>query len=562
MESRMNKIEPDDVNVIFGMPPKGFDCEVVALDTEWFGQDVNRLHRPHGRFGCLTATGNGQDVYIIFKDDEIQEFMNRVGPNAVQVYHNAQYDIRQLRKYATIHDTENLWDTMLVEQVRFSGYYNKFGLNDLARRYLGIYMEKGVREEFSDDSNQEMSDEQIFYACVDAVCTWHVAKAQMDQIDSDDRNIWENVERPFLWVLLSSKGVYFNTEKWMERANAAKAKAEELDKSMPFNPRSSKQVKEYMLSKYKIKLESSDEEHLQTALNKNPDIIEIETILESRGLTKDASTYGEKWALAVEEDGRLYPSYRQILETGRVSAGGDVAIQTTPHKDEYRSCIMAAPGNIISVRDYSAQEPRILAYITQDKKMIDTFRKGKDIYISIGYEIFGEVFDKKDPRRQQMKSIILGISYGMSIFGLAAKMGVDEETATEWLDIFFKKFAQAKKWVDSCQVWKPYTTTILGRKFWGNPYSNGWQRNYQNFPMQGSAADCTKIAAACVYSRLGYNPFLIYMHDELVAEFTKEQFAEGDAVMNSCMLEVQEWMHEGIPGSLEAFAGADWSVKK
>jgi DNA polymerase-1 len=348
----------------------------------------------------------------------------------------------------------------------------------------------------------------------------------------------------------------------MKRALAAKARAEELDKSLPFNPRSPKQVKEYMLKKYKVKLESSDEDHLQALLERKPNISEIETILESRGLTKDASTYGEKWVQAIEDDGRIYPSYNQILETGRVSAGGDVPIQTTPHKDEYRSAIMAAPGCVISIRDYSAQEPRILAYITQDKKLIDIFKTGKDVYISIGYEIFEEVFDKKDPRRQHMKSIILGISYGMSIFGLAAKMGVDEDTAVEWLNIFFSKFIGVKEWVDGCQEWKPYTTTILGRKFWGNPYSNGWKRNYQNFPMQGSAADCTKIAAARTYQELGYNPFLIYMHDELVAEFTEEQFKEGDAVMHRNMIEVQEWMHEGIPGALEAFVGADWSVKK
>ena len=558
----MYRLAYDDINIHFGVPPKAFEFDLIAMDTEFFGQEKNRLHRPHGKFGSLACTVNGVDVYMIFDEKEIQEFMDNCKPGT-HVWHNAQYDYRQLRRFAYIPDHDRVWDTMLVDKVRFSGYYDSFGLNDLARRYLGLYLDKSVRDEFLEvPEDHKMTDEQIFYAAADVVATYYVAKEQMKQIDDDDRNVYENVEMPYLWVLLSSKGIPFDGKSWMERVHKAEEKIAELDAQIPFNPRSPKQVQEFLKENYKINTKSTDEKHLAMILAKHPNVKEIEMILTSRGLSKDAKTYGKKWVDAIEEDGRIYPSWNQILETGRMSAPGDVTIQTTPHAKEYRKCIIASRGCKLVIKDYSAQEPRILAYITQDEKLMDIFASGKDIYIAVGFEIFGEHFDKNDPRRKHMKSIILGLSYGMGISTLAEKMGVDEETATEWMNLFFEKFPGVKEWYDGTSEWTPYVTTIIGRKFWGNPYSNGWSRNYKNFPMQGSAADCTKIASAKAYEELGYNPFLIYMHDELVAEFTKDKLAHGERVMDKWMIDTQEWMHSGIPGSLETFIGADWSVKK
>lgn len=564
----MNRYYPDDINIHFGMPPKSFDFELAAMDTEWFGQTKSRLNRPHGRFGCLGVTTNGVDVYMIFDPAQVSEFMSLVD-DATHAWHHAQYDIRQLRRYSEMPDRKKIWDTMLVEQVMYSGLYEKFSLAACVRRHLNMYMNKSVREEFLEDTGQPMTDDQIFYGAVDVVATWQLAKAQMSKIDSDDKGIWENVEMPFLWVLLSSRGIYFDSDNWKQRIERANAELALATAKLPFNPKSSTQVKQYLLDNYpKIikKLESSDEKTLTLLDHKfgdaNPNLREeLATILAARGDSKSGGTYGAKWIDAVEEDGRIYPSWNQIgAKTGRMSAEG-LAVQTIPHDPEYRKSFRAEPGSVLVIKDYSSQEPRLLACVTGDKKLIDIFQSGKDVYISIGFEIFGEVFDKKDKRRQDMKSIILGVSYGMT-FGLAAKLGVSQEDAEKLLKIFFKKFPQVKKWVDSCQVWSNYAVTILGRKFWGNPYKNGWERNYQNHPMQGSASDCTKIAAALTYEELGYNPFIIYMHDELVAEFTKEQLEHGNAVMNKNMLSAQEWMHNyKVPGGLETFIGETWASK-
>ena len=131
------RFQPDDIHIHFELPPQTLDMEYVAIDTEWFGQELSKLHRPHGTFGCLGCTNNGRDVYMIFDTDQIQDFYSQID-ESTHIYHNAQYDIKQLRRFANLPDRKLIWDTMIVEQIRFSGYYNSFGLNDLVRRYLGI----------------------------------------------------------------------------------------------------------------------------------------------------------------------------------------------------------------------------------------------------------------------------------------------------------------------------------------------------------------------------------------------------------------------------------------
>jgi len=552
----MFKYQPDDIHIHFGVPDAPL-TGLVALDTEWFGQDVDRLHRPHGTFACLTATNNGRDVWIVFDTEHIQPMLDRcVG---TQVWHNALYDITQLRRFVPYPETKKVWDTMLVEQIMFAGWYSEFSLADLARRWCDILMDKEERKTFGESTS--MSDSQIFYAAIDTVSLWEVATKQREYIDEDDLYIWQNIERPYLWTLLSTDGIPFDSDKWMERTNRYKAQAEEIDNSLPFNPRSPKQVTQFFKDVYKVNLKSTNEEALTELLAKKPYIKEAQLILESRGLTKAAGTYGEGW-LPFVEDGKVFPAWRQIgTETARVAVRGKVGIQVVPHTKEYRECFRAEDGYSFVIADYSSQEPKILAHLTQDPTLLEIFNEGKDIYIEVGYRVFGERFDKKDPRRQMMKSVILGVSYGMTNTGLAAKLEITKEHADELLDKFFDAFPAVAQYVQDCAEWKSYVTSILGRKYWGNKAKFGWERNYQNSPIQMSAADTTKVAANAIRKRLGYNPCIIYVHDELVTMFPDDQLEYGMQVVKEEMERVQGILHPGIPGKVDVFVGKDWSEK-
>ena len=109
-----------DLKIIHGIPPVAEKGDRVSIDSEFFGQDKKRLHRPHGRFAYLGCSYDGITVYYITDELEVQQFYNNIN-SAVHIYHHAKYDIRQLRRYANIPNRNLLWDTMLVEQIMYSG---------------------------------------------------------------------------------------------------------------------------------------------------------------------------------------------------------------------------------------------------------------------------------------------------------------------------------------------------------------------------------------------------------------------------------------------------------
>lgn len=547
----------DDIEIKVNELPSQSD-KPVALDTEFFGQELERLHRPHGRFASLAATFDGRTVYIITRSDMIAEFMSRL--DGVHIWHNALYDITQLRVYFDYQERTKIWDTMLVEQIMFGGYYYSYSLADLARRHCDIYVDKSVREGFGEAT--EMDNDMLFYAAIDVCALYEVAHAQLNIIDDDDMGVWKNIERDYLWTIASTNGVPFDAEGWMSRYNRDVAEVERLDSELPFNPRSHQQVKAFFKEKYNIKLDGTAVDVLTDTLHKHPECVEIADILRNRTLTKMASTYGDKW-VNVSEGGKVFPKWKQMgAATGRVSADGDIVIQTVPHSPEYRECFRAPDGYVVIIADYSTQEPKILAELSDDSAMKSFFQQKKDIYIGVGSKVFHEEFDKSDPRRKSMKKIVLGVSYGMSKYTLATELDITPDEAQELLDAFFDAFPDVANYVRECARWKPYVTTLMGRKYWGNKFKSGWERNYQNSPIQGSAADTTKVAANRIRKELGYNPFVIYMHDELVAVVPEDEQEHVAKVIEKHMVQVQEELHPDIPGGIEIFIGKSWAEKE
>ena len=359
----MNIATAKSLRMIKGLPPKAQRGDKISLDTEFFGQEKKKLHRPHGIFSFLGCSFDGETVYYITDESEIQEFMNRL-EDGVWIFHNAKYDIRQLRRFANIPQRKNLWDTMLIEQIMFSGYYSEFALNDLVRRYCDTYMSKEVRKEFSKtplkdildsierfDSNlppiYEMTKEQIEYACVDVAYTWKVYKSQKEKISDSDLNIWRTIELPFLWTLLAMSGVKLDTKKWLalakknqetakkiqdkyghwekqmvkrdahllfrdkndEVGTLAPAYEKEKDVFVGINLNSPKQVKEYFLA-LGWEVSNTDVEILQGLAD---DCEFAKDMLTYRTYQKRSSTYGEKFVEDyVEADGKIYADIYQI----------------------------------------------------------------------------------------------------------------------------------------------------------------------------------------------------------------------------------------------------------
>ncbi|MEM4721812.1 MAG: hypothetical protein QXT73_07130, partial [Candidatus Methanomethylicaceae archaeon] len=179
----------EDIEIIHGIPPKLQPNTFVAIDTEWFGVDQKRVHRPtSGTFALMTVCFEPNKVYVISDGKDIGKALSNL-EDAIWVIQDSKFDITHLRKLVEIKPRRRLWDTLLIEKILWGGYYDNFSLKHMARRYLGIILDKSVRERFNDTGR--VTGEMVRYACLDAVICYRIFLEQYKSWNRDVRRIWE-----------------------------------------------------------------------------------------------------------------------------------------------------------------------------------------------------------------------------------------------------------------------------------------------------------------------------------------------------------------------------------
>lgn len=255
-------------------------------------------------------------------------------------------------------------------------------------------------------------------------------------------------------------------------------------------------------------------------------------LLQYREVSKIASTYGPSLLERVHEDGRIYPSWRQIgARTGRMSCSSP-NIQQTPKEGALRHYIRAPEGRVLIAADYSQAELRILAQASGEPALIEAFRAGKDPYKATAAGMFSfpeeEVTDRQ---RSVAKGINLSIIYGKTARGLAEDLGISVREARAHMDRYFDAHPKVRAYLEqiSTEVLTTgvgYTLTGRIRRFGDVTALRGSRkrtvgREAKNFPMQGTCADGLKIALALLYERRKECPGavpIIALHDEIVVE--------------------------------------------
>ena len=552
------------MNIIEGIPAAVPDECVVALDTEFFGQTKGSLHRPHGTFACLSACFDGKNVFQIYKETEIPVMLKAFDKHT-WVFHNALYDIRQMMRYARI-KPRFIWDTMLVEQAMFGGYYQNFALDDLVRRYLNRTMNKDVREDFS--SNQTMTKKMREYAARDAMDTWHVALKQSAFSDDLSFGAYENIDSKMIFPILDMPGMMVDVERWKVMVASFQKKGLEVEGRLGINVSSPLQVLKEA-EKHKIFLDNTRAE----TLKEYKTYPFIAGVLEARMYKKAYSTYGTKWLNNfVEEDGKVYSNYHITgTETGRMSASNP-NMQQIPARNlpEYRQCFIASPGNVLLVADVVQQEPCILAYESQDMELIRAIKQGEDLHLAVARAIFNDPkMKKEDPRRAIGKTINLGTAYGLSEFGLAVRLGITEQEAARFLQQYFSRFKDVFLWISNKRITAyrdGYVKTVSGRKIHINPYSNQWRNNAINAPIQGGAADFTKLWVYQMWEMIkkAKLPFTLVaiVHDEVVLDVSADLLKKTKEIMQKSFDDTAKKLFPGIPFRMEMEQGRSWACKQ
>ena len=363
------------------------------------------------------------------------------------------------------------------------------------------------------------------------------------------------------------------------RIVALEAKAHELA-DQPFNLGSPKQIGEIFFTKLGLPVvkktatgaPSTDEEVLEKLAADYP---LPACILEYRGLAKLKSTYTDKLAgLANANTGRVHTHYAQaVAVTGRLSSN-EPNLQNIPVRTEegrrVREAFVAPPGRMIASADYSQIELRIMAHLSEDEALIRAFKEGLDVHKATASEIFNVGLDQvTSEQRRYAKVINFGLIYGMSAYGLAKNLGIDNTAAKNYIQTYFERYPGVKQYMEETREQakaQGFVETVFGRRLYlpeinspNGPRRAGAERAAINAPMQGTAADLIKMSMLKVQEALdaANNGVIMIMqvHDELVFELPVDQ---ADWVRTQVPVLMAEAAQLRVPLLAEVGMGANW----
>jgi DNA polymerase I len=302
----------------------------------------------------------------------------------------------------------------------------------------------------------------------------------------------------------------------------------------------------------------------------------VEKILEYREVEKLRSTYAEGLGGLVDpETRRVHTTFEQtVAATGRLSSRApnlqNIPIRTALGRRIRRAFVAGSSDRVLVAADYSQIELRVLAHVSQDPALLDAFRSGADIHRRTAAAGFG-VAESAVTREQRdvAKMLNFGIIYGMSDFGLAWRMQMPREEAQHFIDEYFKRYAQVRRYVLETKAFcieQGYVETLLGRRRYipdltsrVNAVRNAAERMAINMPIQGTAADIMKIAMSRVHRALHETDLharvVLQVHDELVAEVPR---AEVELMARLLGDEMSAAYELDVPLVVDVRAGPNW----
>ena len=534
----------------------------VAFDTETTSLDAMRAEL----VGLSFSVQPGAACYIplshSYGDAPTQLPLNEVlaklkpwfeNPAAKKLGQHIKYDRHVMANHG-IEVQGYAHDTMLQSYVL--EVHKPHGLASLADRHVG---RKGLSyEDLCGKGAHQIPFAQVDvarateYSCEDSDMTLEVHQALWPRLQADDklRFVYElEIASSEALYRIERNGVLIDGPTLAAQSHALGQRIVQLESEayeiagQPFNLASPKQLGEIFFDKLGLPVvkktatgaRSTDEEVLEKLAEDYPLPAKI---LEHRSLSKLKGTYTDKLAqMALPRTGRVHTHYAQaVAVTGRLSSN-DPNLQNIPIRTaegrKVREAFVAPAGSVIASADYSQIELRIMAHISGDAALLLAFHDGMDVHRATAAEVFGvPTSDVSSEQRRYAKVINFGLIYGMSAYGLAKSLGIDNTAAKNYIDRYFQRFAGVKQYMEDTRQQakaRGYVETVFGRRLYlpeinspNGPRRSGAERAAINAPMQGTAADLIKMSMVKVQqdidARQLQTKMIMQVHDELVFE--------------------------------------------
>lgn len=569
--------------------------EILSLDTETTSTNAIDAEL----VGLSFSVEEHKAFYVAIPSvrEEAQRMVDIFRPlyedeKILKVGQNIKYDYEVLRHYDV--DIQGpMFDTMLAHYIiQPELRHNMDYMAETLLHYQTIHIDELLGPKGRNQKNmRDLQPKDVYeYAAEDADITLQLKNVLGPRLKAvgGERLFWD-IEMPLVRVLADMElhGVRLDTESLKDTEHAFNERMRQYEAHIyelageEFNIASPKQVGEILFGKMKVvdkpkktktgQYVTSEEVLLQ--LRDRAPI--VDDILNYRGMKKLLGTYVEALPKLINHrTGRIHTSFNQaITATGRLSSS-DPNLQNIPVRDddgkEIRKCFVAEPGCRFFSADYSQIELRIMAHLSQDENMIEMFREGFDIHRATAAKIWHEdMKNVTDAQRKKAKQANFGIIYGITTYGLAQRMGIDNSEARELIDGYFKTFPKVHEYmqqaIEQARA-KGYAETIYGRRRYlpditsRNATVRGFaERNAINAPIQGSEADIIKIAMIRIHDRFRRegirSKMILQVHDELNFSVYPD---EAEQVERIVIEEMQHAASLRVPLIADAGWGDNW----
>ncbi len=424
---------------------------------------------------------------------------------------------------------------------------------------------------------------------LDRLATLLRAQVEEQQLAS----VYEKIDLPLAPVLaeMERAGVRVDPEAREKMSQAMEKEIRRLEKEIwklagaEFNVNSPMQLAGILFDK--LNLQPSARRGKAKARSTAVDVLEElssqhelpRKIIGYREIAKLKSTYVDALPKLIHpETGRLHTSISQTgTATGRLSSS-DPNLQNIPVRTELgrqiRAAFVAGKGKLLLSADYSQIELRIMAHFSGDPVLIEAFRNGEDIHARTAQEVFGVgPLAQTAEHRRAAKAINFGIIYGLSPFGLAQQLGIEQKEAAQFINAYFQRYRGVKEYLDRilAETRKSGVAKTLFGRVRPIPEITSPQMQLRNFaertalnsPLQGTAADLIKLAMIGIHRRLAEEKLeakmILQVHDELLFE-TPASEKDGLAKL---VREEMEGVHElKVPLLVELKSGPNWRDMK
>ncbi len=504
---------------------------------------------------------------------------------------NIKYDILVLKRYG-VRVKGVTFDTMVASYL-INPSNSQHNLDSLALENLN-YEKVPTSDLIGKGKNQITMrevpvDKVSFYACEDADITLRLKDIFEPKLSGAGlSDLFRDVEIPLISVLkqMEWNGVSLDEKLLAQLSVELGENLIQLEKMIyketgqKFNINSPQQLATILFDKLQLPVSRRIKTGYSTDVNVLEKLAKInqvpQLILTFRQMTKLKSTYVDALLQLINPfTGRLHTSYNQtVAATGRLSSSDpnlqNIPIRTDLGKQIRKAFIPGKPDYYILDADYSQIELRIMAHLSGDKTLQETFAKDLDVHTATAAQIFDIPLNKvNQDHRRKAKEINFGIMYGMGRFGLSSRLDISFNEAEDFINNYFSKYPGVEHYIKDtiARVKKDgFVTTMMNRRRYlpeinakNQRIRDFAERNAINTPIQGTAADLIKVAMIKIHRELKKRQMKSIMtmqvHDELVFEVPESELEEMKKIVAENM---ESALELDVPVKVDVGTGKNW----